>query len=95
MFRAVFMLGPAKGKYMVLAAPRVPERLYLAPAPADFAEHFPTVNGLMVVGLDDKPPRGWDDVVVYELDRPHSRLTAHSRYEGMEQGEAMYRWASP
>lgn len=90
MFRAVFIDGPVKGKYIEMAAPTIPKRLFFAPAPGSIPEHFVTANGYMVVGYDQEPETPWPDQIEYRFDREQSNLRPHGVHDGMETGEACY-----
>jgi hypothetical protein len=92
MFRAIFLTGPLEGKYIDMAAPRTPERLFFAPAPGDIPEHFVTANGYLAVGHDDPPYPPWPGQIEYRLDRDQSRLRPHGLGfgGGMEEGQAVY-----
>lgn len=85
--------GPLAGAEndVSLAAPRTPRRLQYAPAPEGEAI---TAAGYFLIGYDDDllvgPYRG---LVVYELDRNASQLQPHPEYDGMEEGDAVYREA--
>jgi len=93
-FRAIFLTGPLKGKYIDMAAPHTPERLFFAPAPGDVGEHFITANNYLTVGYDDPPYPPWPGQIEYRLDREQSELRAHGSRDfaagGMEEGRAVY-----
>lgn len=90
MFRAVHVRGPLAGEDndVGMSAPYVPERLWYAPAPAGV--HTPTPAGYMLVGWDRAPELAWPGQVEYALDREHSQLYPHERYEDMREGTAVY-----
>lgn len=91
MFRATPLDGPLAGKWIDMAGPHVPTRLFFAPAPGAIPEHFVTANGYMTVGFDEAPEPPWPGQVEYRLDRERSELRPHGQYEGsMEEGVAAY-----
>lgn len=91
MFRATHIFGPLSGEEndVSMAAPRVPGRLFYAPAPGGLPGHA-LVAGYLLVGYDQPPETPWPGQVEYVLDRERSRLREHSRHEEMEEGVAVY-----
>jgi hypothetical protein len=76
------------GNDVSMSAPRVPERLFYAPAP-DRAPPV-TPNGYMLVGYGQVPEVPWPGQVEYRLVRARSDLRPHPDYDGMEEGVAVY-----
>lgn len=86
MFDATFIFGPLSGVTMQMGAPKIPERLFFAPAP-----EVVTSTGYLLVGYDEE--RMVEDVpgrVEYVLHRGRSMLEPHHLYPDMEQGVAVY-----
>jgi hypothetical protein len=99
MFRATHLDGPLVGTEndMSMAAPRVPERLFYAPAPDAYRGPQLRGAGYILVGWDQEPEFPWPRQVEYRLVRERSELEPHPQLDyaeaGMEQGLAVYRFA--
>lgn len=98
MFVASHLDGPLASPEgnVSIAAPRVPERLYYAPTPAQMPG---VVCGYILVGYNEPPERPWPGQIEYALNREASTLVPHAILDyaesGMEQGCAVYELVEP
>lgn len=94
MIRARYVDGPLAGAENQMHAPRVPVRLFYAPAPRPVPEGF-QINGYMLVAYDQDPEVAWPGQVEYVLDPERCELVAGDLHAEQEQGLAVYRHADP
>lgn len=96
MFRVTFHDGPLAGdpaNERHMAAPGIPRRLYLTPAPEGTEQH--AIGNWLLVGYDDVPMPPWPGQVTYELDDELSSARTREEIPGFRDGEdqgiAVYR----